>query len=206
MCSCAPPQVAYHTNETLSGLLNATFGNATELIVAAFALEKGMLHVVQVSLLGSILSNTLLVLGCACLAGGITARKPTFNKTAGVSNAALLQIAVLGLEVRTKLCAPTVSCAALWFDTSLHLSSYSTLAYTRRGGTRLTCASAICDRLCPPWQRPCVPLCRSQRYFSTCTVTRHRIFSCHAPYLSGCSFCTYCTSTFSCTPIETFLT
>eukprot|EP00967_Tisochrysis_lutea_P149510 scaffold287584_cov30-Tisochrysis_lutea.AAC.2 len=155
VCSCAPPQVAYHTNETLSGLLNATFGNATELIVAAFALEKGMLHVVQVSLLGSILSNTLLVLGCACLAGGITARKPTFNKTAGVSNAALLQIAVLGLEVRTKLCAPTVSCAALWFDTSLHLSSYSTLAYTRRGGTRLTCASAICDRLCPPWQRPC---------------------------------------------------
>jgi Ca2+:H+ antiporter len=41
--------VAIHTNETLSGLLNATFGNATELIVAIFALKKGMLHVVQVS-------------------------------------------------------------------------------------------------------------------------------------------------------------
>lgn len=53
----------------------------------------------QVTLLGSILSNTLLVLGCACLAGGLTAQKPTFNKVAAVSNAALLQIAVLGLEV-----------------------------------------------------------------------------------------------------------
>jgi len=99
----ATEQVALHTNETLSGLLNATFGNATELIVAIFALQKGMLTVVQVTLLGSILSNTLLVLGCACLAGGLTAQKSTFNKVAAVSNAALLQIAVLGLEIPTLL-------------------------------------------------------------------------------------------------------
>ena len=49
----------------------------------------------QVSLLGSILSNTLLVLGCACLAGGLMRSTPTFNKTAAISNATLLQIAVL---------------------------------------------------------------------------------------------------------------
>jgi len=96
-------QVAIHTSETLSGLLNATFGNATELIVAIFALQHGLLTVVQVSLLGSILSNTLLVLGCACLAGGLRRDCPTFNKVAAISNATLLQIAVLGLLVPTLL-------------------------------------------------------------------------------------------------------
>jgi Ca2+/Na+ antiporter len=75
----ATEQVALHTNETLSGLLNATFGNATELIVAICALNRGLLAVVQTSLLGSILSNTLLVLGCACLAGGVVTPAPRFN-------------------------------------------------------------------------------------------------------------------------------
>ena len=97
----ATEQVAVHTNETLSGLLNATFGNATEAIVSYFALSRGLLTVVQVSLLGSVLSNTLLVLGCACLAGGLQQAMPTFNKVAAVSNATLLQIAILGLMVKT---------------------------------------------------------------------------------------------------------
>ncbi|KAL1524955.1 hypothetical protein AB1Y20_019831 [Prymnesium parvum] len=97
----ATEQVAIHTSEVLSGLLNATFGNATELIVAIFALQHGLLTVV--SLLGSILSNTLLVLGCACLAGGIRTTTPKFNKVAAISNATLLQIAVLGLLVPTLL-------------------------------------------------------------------------------------------------------
>ena len=99
----ATEQVAAHTNETLSGLLNATFGNATEAIVSYFALNRGLLTVVQVSLLGSVLSNTLLVLGCACLAGGLQQAMPTFNKVAAVSNATLLQIAILGLMVPTLL-------------------------------------------------------------------------------------------------------
>ena len=63
-------QLALYTNETLGGLLNATFGNVTELIVSLFALRAGMLRIVQVSLLGSILSNMLLVLGCAFFFGG----------------------------------------------------------------------------------------------------------------------------------------
>eukprot|EP00965_Chrysotila_dentata_P217429 6189985-Pleurochrysis_carterae.AAC.2 len=63
-------QLAMHTSDTLGGLLNATFGNVTELIVSLFALQRGMLRIVQVSLLGSILSNLLLVLGCAFFAGG----------------------------------------------------------------------------------------------------------------------------------------
>lgn len=55
----------------VGGLLNATFGNATELIISMHAMRSGMLRVVQQSLLGSILSNMLLVLGCAFLFGGM---------------------------------------------------------------------------------------------------------------------------------------
>eukprot|EP00320_Phaeocystis_rex_P004556 CAMPEP_0119081152 /NCGR_PEP_ID=MMETSP1178-20130426/115473_1 /TAXON_ID=33656 /ORGANISM="unid sp, Strain CCMP2000" /LENGTH=95 /DNA_ID=CAMNT_0007063817 /DNA_START=1 /DNA_END=285 /DNA_ORIENTATION=- len=67
-------QLALHTNETLGGLLNATFGNVTELIVSLLALKVGLLRIVQVSLLGSILSNMLLVLGCAFFFGGLRCR------------------------------------------------------------------------------------------------------------------------------------
>ena len=61
----ATEQLALHTNETIGGLLNATFGNATELIICYFLLQSGQLATVQISLLGSILSNSLLVMGSA---------------------------------------------------------------------------------------------------------------------------------------------
>jgi len=100
----ATEQVALHTNETLGGLLNATFGNATELIVCFFALQQGLLNVVQVSLLGSILSNTLLVLGCSCVAGGIMCGPQVkFNVVAAQANTTLLQIAILGLIIPTAM-------------------------------------------------------------------------------------------------------
>lgn len=95
----ATEQVATHTNETIGGLLNATFGNATELIVSVFALEKGLLGVVKTSLLGSIISNTLLVLGMACIAGGITKPVQTFNSTAASANTTLLLMSILGMSI-----------------------------------------------------------------------------------------------------------
>ena len=66
----------------VGGLLNATFGNATEMIISIHALQNGMIRVVQQSLLGSILSNMLLVLGCAFFTGGIVHSKKVqvFNK------------------------------------------------------------------------------------------------------------------------------
>lgn len=66
----------------VGGLLNATFGNATEMIISIYALKNGMIRVVQQSLLGSILSNMLLVLGCAFFAGGIVhyQKVQVFNK------------------------------------------------------------------------------------------------------------------------------
>jgi Ca2+:H+ antiporter len=90
-------QLALYTNETLGGLLNATFGNVTELIVSLFALRVGMLRIVQVSLLGSILSNMLLVLGCAFFFGGLRFREQTFNKSACSLNSGLLMLSVMSL-------------------------------------------------------------------------------------------------------------
>ncbi|CAN6327031.1 unnamed protein product [Urochloa humidicola] len=64
-------QVAYYTGPTVGGLLNATFGNVTEVIIAIFALYEGKVVVVKCSLLGSILSNLLLVLGTSLFFGGL---------------------------------------------------------------------------------------------------------------------------------------
>src|SRR4026209_45165 len=67
----ATEQLAAHTGEGVGGLLNATFGNAAELIIAVMALKNGLYPVVKASLTGSIIGNILLVLGAAVLAGGI---------------------------------------------------------------------------------------------------------------------------------------
>ncbi|XP_020595460.1 vacuolar cation/proton exchanger 3-like [Phalaenopsis equestris] len=95
----ATEQLAFYTGPTVGGLLNATFGNATEMIISIYALKNGMIRVVQQSLLGSILSNMLLVLGCAFFCGGIVYSKKDqiFNKAAAVVNSGLLLMAVMGL-------------------------------------------------------------------------------------------------------------
>ncbi|XP_043689562.1 vacuolar cation/proton exchanger 3 [Telopea speciosissima] len=95
----ATEQLAFFTGATIGGLLNATFGNATELIISIYALKNGMMRVVQQSLLGSILSNMLLVLGCAFFSGGIVfyKKEQVFNKAAAVVNSGLLLMAVMGL-------------------------------------------------------------------------------------------------------------
>jgi Ca2+:H+ antiporter len=90
-------QLALHTSEALGGLLNATFGNVTELIVSFFALRAGLLRIVQVSLLGSILSNLLLVLGCAFFAGGIRHKHQHFNAHGSAINIGLLMLSVMSL-------------------------------------------------------------------------------------------------------------
>lgn len=88
-------EMAKHTNKTVGGLLNATMGNVTEVIIALVALNNGLLRVVQVSLIGSILSNLLLVLGTACFVGGLKHSIQKFNKTAVSTNSGILLIAVI---------------------------------------------------------------------------------------------------------------
>ena len=95
----ATEELALHTSQTIGGLLNATFGNAIELIVGIIALRKGMLIVVQSTCLGSILSNLLLVLGMAFCSAGIRFKSCRFNSTAAQTSSSLLLLAVMGLLI-----------------------------------------------------------------------------------------------------------
>jgi len=83
----------------VGGLLNATFGNAPELIIALVALSKGLTGVVKASIIGSILGNILLVLGLAVLAGGIRFPHLRFNETGTRVAATSLSLAIIGLIV-----------------------------------------------------------------------------------------------------------
>ena len=93
----ATGELAHHTGEGLGGLLNATFGNAAELIIAMMALRKGLYPVVKASLTGSIIGNLLLVLGAAVLAGGLRHKKQRFNTTAARAQATLLTLAAIAM-------------------------------------------------------------------------------------------------------------
>ena len=95
----ATEELAARAGATAGGLLNATFGNATELIIAFFALQAGKFDVVKASITGSIIGNLLLVLGLAVFLGGLKHKKQTFNVgNAGVA-ASLLVISVIAFMV-----------------------------------------------------------------------------------------------------------
>lgn len=96
-------QLALHTNETIGGLLNATFGNATEFIVAISALSRGLFRLVQLSLLGSILSNMLLVLGCAFFCGGLYHKTQDFGTISSQINSTLLLLSTMAVLFPTIL-------------------------------------------------------------------------------------------------------
>ncbi len=87
------------TGPQLGGILNATFGNIAELIIAFFALQAGLIDVVKASLTGSIVSNLLLVLGLSVLTGGLKNGRQTFSREIAGSNAALLVLAAIGLLI-----------------------------------------------------------------------------------------------------------
>jgi Ca2+:H+ antiporter len=93
----ATEQLSHHTGDAIGGLLNATFGNAAELIIAVMAMRKGLYSVVKASLTGSIIGNILLVLGAAALAGGMRHKRQKFNRTGACSQATLLTLAAIGM-------------------------------------------------------------------------------------------------------------
>src|SRR5215471_6821449 len=86
----ATEHLAEHLGQGIGGLLNATFGNAAELIIALMALNKGLIGVVKASLTGSIIGNVLLVLGASVLVGGMKFREQRFNRTAVQSSTTTL--------------------------------------------------------------------------------------------------------------------
>ncbi|PSS16540.1 hypothetical protein M430DRAFT_140665 [Amorphotheca resinae ATCC 22711] len=101
LLSFATEEIALHVGESLGGLLNASFGNAVEMIVAIIALAKNEVVVVQTSLIGSILSNLLLVMGMCFFFGGLRRKEQFFNKTVAQTAASLLALAVGSVIIPT---------------------------------------------------------------------------------------------------------
>jgi len=95
----ATEQAALHTSSQAGALLNATFGNATELIVSLCAIREGLLRVVQLSLLGSVLSNLLLVLGCAFFFGGVRHATQRYDQKSAEAHAAVLVLGAVTMVV-----------------------------------------------------------------------------------------------------------
>jgi Ca2+:H+ antiporter len=87
------------TGPQVGGILNATFGNIAELIIAFFALQAGLIEVVKASLTGSIIGNLLLVLGASILVGGLRHGPQSFSSKIAGANAALLVLAAIGLFI-----------------------------------------------------------------------------------------------------------
>lgn len=95
----ATEQLANKAGSTIGGLLNATFGNAVELIVSIIALREGQVRIVQASMLGSLLSNLLLVLGFCFVFGGYNRLQQRFNQTAAQTMSSLLAISCASLLI-----------------------------------------------------------------------------------------------------------
>ncbi|EIW84865.1 calcium proton exchanger [Coniophora puteana RWD-64-598 SS2] len=95
----ATDQLSVKLGGTLSGLLNASFGNAVEIIVGIAALLDDQIRIVQTSMLGSILSNLLLVLGCSFLAGGLKHHEGNFQVQGAQASASLMTLACITLVI-----------------------------------------------------------------------------------------------------------
>ena len=95
------------TGPQVGGILNATFGNIAELIIAFFALQAGLIEVVKASITGSIIGNLLLVLGASILLGGLKNGTQQFSQRVAGSNAALLVLAAIGLFIPAVFAAST---------------------------------------------------------------------------------------------------
>ena len=93
----ATEELGKHAGPGIGGLLNATFGNATELIIDLVALFNGLQDVVKASLTGSIIGNVLLVLGLSIVAGGLRHKRQVFSREASGIQSAMLLLAVIGL-------------------------------------------------------------------------------------------------------------
>ena len=93
----ATEELAARSGPGIGGLLNVTFGNAPELIIAFFALNEGLQEVVKASLIGSVLGNTLLVMGASMLVGGLKFQRQKFDPTAASVQAGMLLLASIAL-------------------------------------------------------------------------------------------------------------
>ena len=97
----ATEEIAVVLGPSLGGLMNATFGNATELIIAIFALRAGLVNVVKSSITGSIIGNLLLVMGLSMLLGGLKFKEQSFQPTIARLNASSMNLAIIAILLPT---------------------------------------------------------------------------------------------------------
>ncbi|MGL5194147.1 MAG: calcium/proton exchanger [Chroococcales cyanobacterium] len=97
----ATEEIAVVVGPSVGGLLNATFGNATELIIALVALNAGLINVVKASITGSIISNLLLVMGFSMLLGGLRYKEQEFQPIVARLNASVMTLAVIAMLLPT---------------------------------------------------------------------------------------------------------
>lgn len=95
----ATEEISVHTGPALGGLLNATFGNATELIISFYSLQAGLTEMVKASITGSIIGNLLLILGMAFFFGGLGKNEQEFNTTAAKTSASTLFLATAAIAM-----------------------------------------------------------------------------------------------------------
>jgi Ca2+:H+ antiporter len=112
----ATEELSKQVGAGIGGLLNATFGNATELIIAFFAIQAGLFEVVKASITGAIIGNVLLITGCAMFFGGLKREKQSFNQTAQGVSSTMLMLAAVGLVL------PALAAHVLQFDDVENLS------------------------------------------------------------------------------------
>ncbi|TKA34192.1 hypothetical protein B0A50_00172 [Salinomyces thailandicus] len=122
LLSFATEELSAKLGQTIGGLMNATFGNAVELIVSIVALTKGEIRIVQSSMLGSILSNILLVLGCCFIASGVRRDESRFNETVASTMSSLMAVAATSLIIPATLYASLTNSKASADDNILILS------------------------------------------------------------------------------------
>lgn len=92
-------EISFYTGPKIGGFLNATFGNATELIISFFALKSGLFEVVKSSIAGSIIGNILLVLGASMFIGGLKHKTQNFNINVVETTSSMLLFSLIGLCV-----------------------------------------------------------------------------------------------------------
>lgn len=97
----ATEHLSVKTGPGIGGLLNATFGNATEFIIAIIALQKGLPDIVRASITGSIIGNILFVLGMAMIAGGYNRKEQNFDIRAAGAGIGMLVVAIVGITIPT---------------------------------------------------------------------------------------------------------
>ena len=118
----ATESVGHHAGPRVSGVLNATFGNAAELIITIFALSAGLTGVVKASIIGSVIGNVLLVLGASILLGGLKNGTQRFSTTIAGANAAMLAIIVFALAFPTVFATLDPAEGGAWSTEYLSLS------------------------------------------------------------------------------------